>query len=332
MNSSTQPEYMEREVVDSPVVSVIIPAYMAAPYIQETLQSVFAQTFEQFEVIIVNDGSPDTAEFEAVVAPFRSRVIYLKQENRGVSAARNRGLSLARGEYVAFLDSDDIWEPDYLEVQLGFLERDAQAAVVYPNARIFGLGPHVGKEYMDLCPSEGEVTFESLISQRCNVMVSVLVRRNALIKAGLFDETLRSSEDFDLWMRMVNSGERIIYHRQLLVRYRHHPDSLSSDDLWMFEHGLKVLEKARDTFKLNDAEALTLEDHIARFAAMKNLTEGKRAFDEGDTERAMGKLQAANSFLNTRKLNWVLLLLRHTPGALRRLHRIRQRYAIGRQN
>src|SRR4051794_40289118 len=114
MNSSTQPEHIGREVVDSPVVSVVIPAYNAAPYIQETLQSIFAQTFEQFEVIIVNDGSPDTAEFEVALAPFRSRVIYLKQENRGVSAARNCALSIARGEYVAFLDSDDIWEPNYL--------------------------------------------------------------------------------------------------------------------------------------------------------------------------------------------------------------------------
>jgi glycosyltransferase involved in cell wall biosynthesis len=331
MNPPTSLPAIGKDVVDAPVVSVIIPAYKAVPFIRETLESVFVQTFRQFEVIIVNDGSPDTVEFEAVLAPFSSRIVYIKQENRGLSGARNSGVRVAKGEYIALLDADDSWEPNYLEVQLGFLEHDPQAMVVYSNARIFGSGPHVGKEYMELCPSEGEVTFDSLVSQRCNVMVSVLMRRKALIAAGLFDESLRSAEDFDLWLRLVNMGARIIYHRQLLVKYRHHPNSLSSDALWMYEHGLRVLEKARDTLKLSEAESSKLEIHIARFAAMKNLTEGKRAIDEGDTNRAIGKIREANSFLNKRKLAWVLLLLKHTPGALRQFQRIRQRYAAGRQ-
>src|SRR3954451_475135 len=140
MKSPDPLKYIGKNVVADPVVSVIIPAYKAVPFIRETLESVFAQTFERFEVIVVNDGSPDTIELEAVLAPFSTRIVYLEQENRGLSGARNSGLRFARGEYIALLDADDIWEPDYLEVQLGFLERDGQAVLVYPNAKIFGSG------------------------------------------------------------------------------------------------------------------------------------------------------------------------------------------------
>src|SRR5437588_9421301 len=104
-----------------PLVSIVIPAYNIAPYISETLATVFAQTFTGFEVIIVNDGSPDTEEFEHAIQPHRERVCYLKQENRGASAARNTGLRAARGELIAFLDADDLWSPTYLEEQLKFI-------------------------------------------------------------------------------------------------------------------------------------------------------------------------------------------------------------------
>src|SRR5882762_7560487 len=104
-----------------PRVSIIIPAYNVAPFIRETLASVFAQTFTDFEVIIINDGSPDSEEFELAIKPYRERIRYLKQENRGASAARNAGLRAAGGELIAFLDADDLWSPNYLAEQLKFM-------------------------------------------------------------------------------------------------------------------------------------------------------------------------------------------------------------------
>ena len=95
-----------------------MPAYNVAPFIGEALESVFAQTCKDYEVIVVNDGSPDTEELERVIEPFRSRIKYVKRENRGVSAARNTGIRLARGRFVAHLDPDDAWDPDYLSKQL----------------------------------------------------------------------------------------------------------------------------------------------------------------------------------------------------------------------
>jgi glycosyltransferase involved in cell wall biosynthesis len=108
------------EASGSQRVSVIIPAYDVAPYIAETLNSVFAQTKSAFEVIVVNDGSPDTEELEEVLQPFRDRIVYLKQENRGLFGARNTGLRAATGDLIA-LDGDDIWMPQYIERQTQFL-------------------------------------------------------------------------------------------------------------------------------------------------------------------------------------------------------------------
>ena len=95
----------------TPRVSVIMPAYNVAAYIGETLESVFAQTYSDYEIIVVNDGSPDTPELERVLAPYSERIVYVTQENRGLSGARNTALKVARGEFIALLDSDDVWEP-----------------------------------------------------------------------------------------------------------------------------------------------------------------------------------------------------------------------------
>src|SRR5882762_6685277 len=120
-----------------PLVSIVIPAYNIAPFISETLTTVFAQTFNDFEVVIVNDGSPDTEEFERAIQPYNDRIVYLKQENRGASAARNTGVRAARGELIAFLDADDLWSPNYLAEQLRFM-REQDCDLVCADANIFG--------------------------------------------------------------------------------------------------------------------------------------------------------------------------------------------------
>src|SRR5438045_2913818 len=106
-----------------PSISIVMPAYKVAPYIGEALESVFEQTFTDYEVIVVNDGSPDTELFERALDPFMDRIIYMSQENRGVSVARNAGLRAARGEFVAFLDADDVWLPTYLQEQFAFMKQ-----------------------------------------------------------------------------------------------------------------------------------------------------------------------------------------------------------------
>jgi glycosyltransferase involved in cell wall biosynthesis len=304
----------------TPRVSVIIPCYNTAQFVAETLDSVFSQTYSDYEVVVVNDGSPDTPDLERVLGPYLSRIVYVKSDNCGLAGARNNGIRASKGELIALLDSDDAWEPRYLEVQVGKLDSDPSADIVYPNALIFGDSPRAGSLFAD---SAGSVTFTSLIEQTCVVMVSILARRSALERAGLFDAKLRSCEDFDLWLRCVKAGSRIIYHDEVLVRYRRRKGSLSSDPVWMLGSALKVLVKMRSAVSLNEEERTALESAIRRFEGNKLLHEGKRALAQGDVPAAIQFLLQANLRLKKIRLRMILLLLRLFPSATRTVYRWR---------
>jgi glycosyltransferase involved in cell wall biosynthesis len=312
-----------------PDVSIVVPTYNTAQYIGGTLASIFAQTYRSFEVIVVNDGSPDTPVLERVLEPYMGRITYLTQENHGLCVARNRAIEASRGRYIAFLDSDDEWEPNYLETQVAILDADPSLAAVYPNALIVGDHPHAGRTFMDVCPSVGEVTFQSLLTQRCNVFISTLSRREALIGAGLFDPSLRSAEDFELWLRVLNNGGRIGYHDKVLVRFRKRRDSLSADPIWMGEHALAVLEKAERTLKLTPSDFEALERETERYRAALDLARGKRAFFALDVDAAVEHLQRANKHFRSTKIAVVCALMRYMPTLMLRMYSWRDRLVLG---
>jgi len=319
-------------VVEAPEVSVIIPAYNTSQYIAATVKSVLAQTYTSYEVIVVNDGSPDTPAMERALAPFRDRILYVVQENGGISAARNTALALARGRYVALLDSDDAWEPDYLAVQVAALEADPSLAVVYPNALISGDHPHAGRTYRDICPSTGPVTFQAVLTQRCQVFISALIRRNAIARVGGFDPELRSVEDFDLWLRLLAAGERIGYHDRVLVRFLKRRGSLSSDPVWMAENVLTVLDKfaaGPAALTLPPADRQALEIRRAYFRARLEIAYGKRAFFQLDPGKAREHLERANALFRSPRLSLVCVLLRLFPGVLLKVYRLRDRHIVG---
>jgi Glycosyl transferase family 2 len=310
--------------VTSPTVSVIVPAYNTAPYIADTIASILTQTYTDYEIVVVNDGSPDTPALEAALAPFRGRIRYIVQQNRGLSGARNTGIGAARGELVALLDSDDVWEPDYLACQVETLTRRG-LDVVYPNAVNFGDPRRAGRRFMDVHPSSGPVTLESLVTQQCNVMVSVLARRDVLAAAGLFDESLRSSEDFDMWLRVVARGGRIGYDTRPLVRSRLRPESLSANEISMCQHIVRVLDKTARTLALTPAQAELVAERRAHFAALLRFHEGKRAFFSGDRKQALAALTEANVQLRRFKIAIAIVLLRVMPNLLLRAYDARDR-------
>jgi glycosyltransferase involved in cell wall biosynthesis len=313
----------------APAVSVIMPSYRVAEYISAAVESVLNQTFTDYEIIVVNDGSPDTVELERALAPYYDRIVYIKQENRGCSGARNTAIRRASGRYIALLDPDDVWEPDYLAVQVGILEADPSIDVLYPDALIFGDSHLAGKTFMEMMPSHGEVTFEALITQRCNVMISVTARREAVVNAGMFNEDLRSSEDFDMWLRILHQGGRIRYHRKVLLHYRRHRASLSADPVWMCRHILKVLDEVEARNDLSISETRTLKMQIARFRALACLNEGKRSFFAGNVRDAIDKLTEANAFFRSPKIGLALLMLRAAPHLLLRAYNLRDRLLLG---
>jgi len=316
----------------SPRVSVIIPAYNVARYLPETLHSALAQTVPPHEILIINDGSPDTPALEAALAPFLAelsvttptRIVYLVQENRGLSGARNTGIRAATGDLIALLDGDDLWEPLYLERQLAHLAAHPELDVVYCNARFFGDSIYAGQDYMTVCPSVGEPTSAALLTRTCHVFVSVLARAAAL-KQLEFDEALRSSEDFDCWLRLTAAGFRIGYHRDVLVNYRKHRASLSADPTWMAQSNLKVLRNAAILWPPDSTEGKLLAAATARKSAELSTIRGKQALANRDIPAAVTHLQAANDFYKSSKLRAILSALRTAPGLVRALFTLRGR-------
>ena len=310
----------------TPAVSVVVPAYNVAPFIAEALESVFAQTFTDFEVVIVNDGSPDTEEFERALAPYRERLVYVRQENAGPSAARNAGIRRARGRYVAFLDGDDVWLPAYLEEQLAALAEGAGLDLVYSDAMLFGEGELVGRTFMQTCPSRGPVTVESLLAQRCAVITScVVARREALVAAGLFNETYRRSEDFDLWVRMAHAGARLGYRRKVLARHRMRGDSLAADAARMHEAAVGVYRDLARTLGLTPRERAAAEAEVANYEFDLALARAKHELAAGEYARAAEELSRARGLgrapgLRALKLRLALLCLSAAPRLTRRFY------------
>ena len=313
----------------SPKVSVIIPSYNTAPYIGETLASICAQEFTDYEVIVINDGSPDTEQLERVLTVDRDWIIYLKQANGGLSSARNAGIRAARGQYIALLDSDDLWEPDYLTVQVAALDADPSVAVSYANAMIFGDSLDAGKDYMSIFPSKGEVTFQRLVEMECNVLVSAIVRRDWLARAGPFDEALRTNEDFDMWLRIVQAGGRFVYQRRPLWHYRKRGGALSADPVAMWSGYLRVLEKARREMDLLPADRAVIDRRCDYVRAMLRLHDGKRAFFAGEFAAADDALTDANALLRSRKLALAVRAMRLAPRLLLHAYKARDRFVFG---
>jgi len=306
----------------APAVSVIMPAYGVAEYIGAALDSVLNQTFTDYEILVINDGAPDTEELEAVLEPYRDRIVYLKHENRGLSEARNTAIRVARGRYLALLDPDDLWEPEYLAAQVGMLESDPGIDAIYSNSLLFGDTINAGKTYMDICPSEGEVTFESLITERCQVAIFVTARKEAVIGAGMFDPAIRTSGDFDLWVRMVKHGARITYNRRVLARRRCRPDSLAANRVALHRDVLSVFNKAQG-YNLTPRERQTLERERSKHQAMVSLYQGKQAFVEENFRVAVDYLKQANRFLKSRKIAVASTALGLAPRLLLRMYNLR---------
>jgi glycosyltransferase involved in cell wall biosynthesis len=308
-----------------PLVSVIVPAYRVAEFIAATLDSILAQTFQDFEIIVVNDGSPDSEDLEKVLQPYRSRITYLYQENRGLAGARNTGILASRGSYIAPLDSDDLWHPEHLAVQLARFEADPDLDMVYADARIFGDVPEAGKTLMELRPSRGEVTFERLVTQECSVNVcACVIRREILFRAGLFDPTLRRTEDIDMWLRIALHGGRIAYQRRVLAEYRRHPGGLSSNTIAMFESFIGVLSKIAQRPDVSARDREIVARQILVEQTRLELEQGKRAFLAGDREAAISYLSRAYLQQKSLRLALILQMLRVAPGFMKMLYQWRQ--------
>jgi glycosyltransferase involved in cell wall biosynthesis len=298
----------------SPYVSVIIPAYNAAAHIGNALESVLAQSFTDCEVMLINDGSSDSEELEKSIQPYLSRITYLKQDNQGPSAARNLGIRHARGEWLAFLDSDDSWLPNYLAEQLRFLWSNPKVDMVYCDATLEGSGAPAGKTFMQICPSTGPVTFESLLFEQTQPITSgTIVRRRNALAAGLFDEAIHCSEDHDLWMRIVYADGKIDYQRRALLRRNVRPSGQGSDRAKLLAGEIQSLIKLNRELDLDHATQALLAQRLRSVQAAHALAEGKRFLLRGEQDKAFESLSRAGAVAPSPRLHAALTCLRIAP-------------------
>jgi glycosyltransferase involved in cell wall biosynthesis len=264
-----------------PKVSVVIPAYNAMPYLPRTLESVLSQTFHDFEVIVINDGSSDETE-QWVSQVTDPRVKLISQENKGLAGARNTGIADAQGEYLAFLDADDLWEPTKLEKQALLLDQNSEVGLVYTwVAYITDQGEYTGRvvKYQ----AEGDV-WQELTQRNIIECGSVaMVRRCCFETVGLFDWNLSSfnvNEDWDMWLRIAARYPFKVV-KEPLAYYRQRSSSASKNWKAIEQSFRIVIEK---TFDSAPPELLKLKQRsygLANFCfAWKALQSGDKDFEK----------------------------------------------------
>ena len=265
-----------------PLVSVIIPCYNAARFVREAVASVLSQTYRPLEIIVINDGSTD--DTEAVLQPYFGQIRYYSQPNHGLSATRNRAISLARGELIAFLDADDVWLPEKLARQVQCLMQNPEIGLVHTNyMKLYDdTGERVARQSQDL--PNGNCYARLALGNVVQVS-SVVLRRECLEKVGTFDDKIprRTCEDYDLWLRMARHFD-FAYIPEPLMLYRRHAANMSNNTQAITQDEAYVLQKAlkADPSLAAQAGAQAISERLADLL----FAVGYRFFDDGDLAQA----------------------------------------------
>ena len=306
----------------APAVSVLVPAYGCAGYIGDALRSLQAQTMPDWEAIVVDDGSPD--DLVAAMAPFAgdARIRLLQTANAGVSAARNHAFAAARAPLIALLDGDDAYAPHYLAEMIGAIRADPAAGFVTCDATFFGSARLDGLRFSAASPQVPPVTLDRVLSRRFNVFTACLLLATALNDVGGWSVDLRSAEDLDLWIRLLERGWRCGFVPEALHRYRRRPDSLSAARLPLLLAVARVYDGAIVRLAGRPEQRTAL--------AMRHTIDAEIAFERGEALVLAGHVRAGLHELRragarTRSPAWriALLAMRIAPVAAPRFMRWR---------
>lgn len=221
-----------------PLVSVVMPAHNAANTIAASIDSVLNQSYPQIELIVIDDESSD--ETRNIVARYNSRLKLITQKKSGAPAARNRGVHEASGEWIAFLDADDLWTENKIQRQLELCGNDSWSHTDYI---FFGNNQNDQVRCSDVSPKFGGDVLEYLLVENFLGTSTIMIRKSVFINSGGFDETLQSIQDWDLWLR-VAQFHPLGYAAEVLGQYRIHNQSISRSARKTLPNHLRVIERA----------------------------------------------------------------------------------------
>jgi glycosyltransferase involved in cell wall biosynthesis len=223
-------------------ISVIIPTFNRSHLIETCIQSVFQQTYKNFEVIVVDDGSTDNTK--KVLEPYiqKKQIKYFYQKNRGQGAARNYGARHAKGEWLAFLDSDDTWKKDKLKKQINAINSHPEVALIFTNGLVWGNGKLLGKFYGKFCPlpNLSKPAYPQLLKHNFVINSSVIIKKPVYFKVGKLSQlgVLRNTEDYDLWLRVAQKHSLYLI-KAPLINYNY--PSSGHQDLKKILRGLQFI-------------------------------------------------------------------------------------------
>ena len=286
------PTTKEIEPAPPPTFSVIVAAYQVADVVGDALESVRRQTHPPLEVIVCDDGSTD--DLGDALAPYRNEIVLLQKENGGEASAKNAAAKVAKGDFVAILDADDVYLPENLEALSDLAQTRPDLDILTTDALIVANGVPVRQVYDDSW--HFEVNDQRIaILQRNLIFGLAAVRRQRLLDHGGFDESIRWTTDWDLWLRMILSGAAAGCVEESLAEYRLRETSLTAQRKNLLLGKLKTLEKARENPALRENERPVLEASLRSYRrelAVLELQADVAAGSAGTSRRAFSLLRA----------------------------------------
>jgi glycosyltransferase involved in cell wall biosynthesis len=309
-------------------VSVIMPAYNVAPYLAAAIDSVLAQTYRDFELVVVNDGSTDDtlAIAESYQARYPDRVRVVSQNNRGLAAARNAGLLASTGSVFALLDSDDAWMPEYLAEQMRVLDGRPDVGIVSGNAFDRG-GPQDGQPTRPMPDDRPAPNLVEILLDEYAVFIMSVFRREVVDRIGGFDESFRTNEDYDFWIRAALAGFVFARNPTPLAYYTRRSDSLSANDTRMLAGILRVFRKNLPACAEGTPARSVIVRQIARFEGELMAAEARDALARNDAPTAAARLDALRVRLGRGvHLSLAARTLRAAPRVALWAYRLRRRF------
>jgi glycosyltransferase involved in cell wall biosynthesis len=293
-----------------PRVTVVVPAWNTSSVLTETLDSIRAQTFQDFEVLVVDDGSTDgTAEVVERHGAEDHRFRLIRQGHAGVSIARNKAVAEARGEWIAFLDADDVWLPPKLERQLALLEQDPAAGLLFTNFFFWDGNRDLAVAYAPGAVLPGGNPLQALIRSCLFLLSTVMVRREHFLGSGGFDPALRLSEDWDLWLRLAERGIHVRGLAEPLARYRRWPGSVTMKSHFLFlENNVGVITVRLRNTPRHDLRPL-YRRHLKALVAMQELALAAQRIDDSPREVPVHIWRAWRQQHRWRWMKWLLRMV-----------------------
>jgi glycosyltransferase involved in cell wall biosynthesis len=295
-----------------PAISVIVPAYGVAHLLPEALVSLQAQDFPAWEAIVIDDGAPD--DVAGAVAQFGddSRIRLVQTDNGGLATARNRAIAVSGAPLLALLDGDDLFEPGYLTAMIAAMEAHPEAGFVTCDATNFGTPEREGHPFSRHAPQVGPITLDRVLSRHFNVYIGSVIRRSAFDEVGGFNGALRSAEDLDLWLRLLEAGWQGFHVPQPLGRYRRRAGSLSSNEMNLLRWTEQVYVGALERLG-SRPEATTAAAMLDQTRRQMNWIDGEKLIREGRAREGIALLTEAGA--DGRSLRWRLAMpvMRRVP-------------------